>query len=58
MSSLQHRIAADRRLETIINATAKLKAELCELSGLRDRIRRAQLAAPRVRRIKHRSRRI
>jgi len=43
MSSLQHRIAADTRLETIINATAKLKAELCELSGLRDRIRRAQL---------------
>jgi len=43
MSSLQHRIAADRRLETITNATAKLKAELCELYGLRDRIRRAQL---------------
>ena len=47
MHSLQRRTAAvmDMRLTAITDAAANLKAQLCELNRLRDRIRKAQLSA-------------
>jgi len=49
MSSLQRRTAAiiDMRLAAITDTKANLKAQLCELKRLRDRIRKAQLLARR-----------
>ena len=55
MSSLQQRIAAvsDTRLAAITDTAANLKAQLCELNRLRDRVRRAQLSARSSQRIDH-----
>ena len=53
MSDLQRRTAAviETRLAAITDTAANLKAQLCELNMLRDRIRKAQLSARRTRRI-------
>ena len=55
MSALQQRTAAvtDTRLAAITHTAANLKAQLCELNRLRDRVRRAQLSARSSRRIDH-----
>jgi hypothetical protein len=55
MSDLQRRTAAviETRLAAITDTAANLKAQLCELNRLRDRIRKAQLSARRSRRIDH-----
>ena len=47
MSSLQQRITIDMRLEIITDTAANLKAQLRELIGLRDRVRKAQQSARR-----------
>jgi hypothetical protein len=47
MSSLQQRITIDTRLEIITDTAANLKAQLRELIGLRDRVRKAQQSARR-----------
>jgi len=53
MSSLQRRVEAvtDTRLTAITDMAANLKAQLCELNRLRDRVRKAQLLARRSRSI-------
>jgi hypothetical protein len=55
MGSLQRRTAAiiDMRLTAITDTTANLKAQLCELKRLRDRIKKAQLSARRSGRRDH-----
>jgi len=47
MSALQRRTAAvtNTRLAAITDTAANLKAQLCELNRLSDRIRKAQLSA-------------
>jgi hypothetical protein len=49
MSTLQQRITIDTRLEAITDTAANLKAQLRELNGLRDRVRKAQQSARRSR---------
>ena len=55
MNALERRTAAvtDTRLAAITDTAANLKAQLCELDRLRDRIRKAQLSARGSRRIDH-----
>jgi hypothetical protein len=55
MNALERRTAAviDTRLAAITDIAANLKAQLCELDRLRDRIRKAQLSARGSRRIDH-----
>jgi hypothetical protein len=55
MSDLQPRTAAviETRLAAITETAANLKAQLCELNRLRDRIRKAQLSARRTPRVDH-----
>ena len=47
MSSSQQRVttATDRRLAVVISAAANLKAQLCELNELRERVRKELLSA-------------
>jgi len=47
MSSAQQRVttATDRRLAVIISAAAKLKAQLCELNELRERVKKELASA-------------
>jgi len=44
-------VITDTRLLAMIRAVSNLHARLCELNELRDRVRKAQLWAPRLRRI-------
>jgi hypothetical protein len=55
MSSSQQRLASATatRLAAITDMAANLKAQLCELNRLRDRLRKAQLSARRSRHIDH-----
>ena len=53
MSDLQRRTVIETRLAAITDTAANLKAQLCELNMLRDRIRKAQLSARRTRRKDH-----
>jgi hypothetical protein len=47
MSSAQQRVttATDRHLAVIISAAANLKAQLCELNEVRERVRKELLSA-------------
>jgi len=47
MSSFRQRLTAatDTRLAVVIKAAANLKAQLCELNGLRERVRKELLSA-------------
>jgi hypothetical protein len=42
--------ATDARLAVLINDAANLKAQLCELNELRERVRKAKIASVRMRR--------
>jgi hypothetical protein len=45
MSTFQQRTIIDTRLAAITDTAANLKAQLCELIKLRDRLKKAQLSA-------------
>jgi hypothetical protein len=57
MSSSQQRLttATDTRLAVLINAAAILKAQLCELNELRERLRKELLSARKTPQPKHRN---
>jgi hypothetical protein len=48
MSSVQQRLATttDTRLAVVINAAVNLKAQLCELNELRERVRKELPSTP------------
>ena len=51
MSSIQQRLttaATDTRLAVVISAAVNLKAQLCELNELRERVIKAQLIGPEI----------
>ncbi len=55
MSSSQQRLAAatDTRLAVVINAAANLKAQICELNELRERVSKKLLSAQKSSQPKH-----
>jgi hypothetical protein len=58
MSSIQQRLttaATDTRLAVVISAAVNLKAQLCELNELRERVIKAQLSARKLPQAKHRN---
>jgi hypothetical protein len=57
MSASQQRLttATDTRLAVVINAAAFLKAQLCELTELRERVRKELLSARKSPQPKHRN---
>jgi hypothetical protein len=57
MSSIQQRLstASDTRLAFVISAAVNLKAQLCELNELRERVIKAQLSARKLPQPKHRN---
>ena len=58
MSSIQQRLttaATDTRLAVVISAAVNLKAQLCELNELRERVIKAQLSARKLPQPKHRN---
>lgn len=60
MNSSQHRLACTTatRLAAITDMSASLEAQLSELNRLRERLRKAQLSARRLRRIDSKERRM
>ncbi|HTG06799.1 MAG TPA: hypothetical protein VK635_22470 [Bradyrhizobium sp.] len=60
MSSIHQRLttaATDTRLAVVISAAVNLKAQLCELNELRERVIKAQLSARKLPQPKHRNER-